>query len=122
MKNLMTRKLVFGVLMMFVLVFGVQGIADALTLTLGSDKVQSNIANSAFEIEFKVGLKPDTTQIKNDDGKLVDDAGMRIDAQGYLVTVIDGKDYRNTTITQATNSVSDLVPPTPKHTGSTKRT
>ena len=33
MKNLMTRKIVFGMLMMLVLAFGVQGIAEALTLT-----------------------------------------------------------------------------------------
>ena len=30
MKNLMTRKLVFGVLMAFVLAFGVQGVCEAL--------------------------------------------------------------------------------------------
>ena len=33
MKNLTTRKLVFGVLMAFVLAFGVQGIVDAQTGT-----------------------------------------------------------------------------------------
>ena len=99
MNNLTTRKIVLGMLMALVLTFSVQGIADALTLTHVSDRVQSNLEDSEFEIKFSVGLKSDTTQIKNDDGKLVNDGGtQRIDSQGYLVTVIDGKDYRNTTI------------------------
>ena len=114
MNNLTTRKIVLGMLMVLVLAFSVQGIADALTLTHVSDRVQSNLEDSEFEIKFSVGLKSDTTQIKNDDGKLVNDGGtQRIDSQGYLVTVIDGKDYRNTTITNASSSTDDLVPPTP---------
>ena len=114
MNNLTTRKIVLGMLMALVLTFSVQGIADALTLTHVSDRVQSNLEDSEFEIKFSVGLKSDTTQIKNDDGKLVNDGGtQRIDSQGYLVTVIDGKDYRNTTITNASSSTDDLVPPTP---------
>ena len=114
MNNLTTRKIVLGMLMALVLTFSVQGIADALTLTHVSDRVQSNLEDSEFEIKFSVGLKSDTTQIKNDDGKLVNDGGtQRIDSQGYLVTVIDGKDYRNTKITNASSSTDDLVPPTP---------
>ena len=104
----------FGVLVAFVLALGVQGIVEALTLTRTSDRVQSNIVNSEFEITFSIGLKSDTTQIKNDDGKLVNDGGVqRIDSQGYTVTVIDGRDYRNTTITTAETSANQLVPPTP---------
>ena len=97
MNNLTTRKIVLGMLMALVLTFSVQGTADALIPTPVSDKVQSNLEDSEFEISFSVGLKSDTTQIKNDDGKLINDDGtQRIDSQGYEVTVIDGKDYRNT--------------------------
>ena len=106
-----TRKGYIGLLMTLVLALGVQGIADALTLTHVSDRVQSNLADSTFEITFSVGLKSDTTPIKDNNGKLINDSGARIDAQGYLVTVIDGKDYRNTTITA--DNASNLVPPTP---------
>ena len=54
MTNLTTRNIVFGILMAFVLAFGVQGMADALTLTRTSDRVQSNIENSEFEITFSL--------------------------------------------------------------------
>ncbi len=40
MKDLMTRKIVLGLLMTLVLAFGVQGIADALTLTKGNGDFQ----------------------------------------------------------------------------------
>ena len=109
--------------MALVLVFSVQGVADALTLKYESDRVQSNIERAEFEITFSLGLKPDTTAIKDDNGKLVTDndsdndgtidSPRRIDSHGYLVEVIDGRDYRTTTITTANSSAAQLVPPTP---------
>ena len=39
------------------MVLGVVGIADALTLTRVSDRVQSKLEDSTFEITFRVGLK-----------------------------------------------------------------
>ena len=118
MNNLTTRKIVLGMLMALVLAFSVLGTpADAVTLTHVSDRVQSNIENSTFEITFSVGLKSDTTAIKNDQGKLIDDgtvgstvafaatAAVRIDSKGYLVTVINGKDYRLTTISADANDL-----------------
>ena len=110
MKNqLFTKHSFLGILISLVLAFSVQDIADALTLTEVSDKVQSNIETAEFEISFSVGLKSDTTAIKNDDGKLIKDstatggaANARIDSQGYLVVPKDGVDRRTTTVTLAT--------------------
>ena len=110
-----TQNLFIGVLMGLVMVFGMQDIAEALTLRATSDKVQSNLENSEFEISFSVGLKSDTTPIKNDAGKLIDDGdpAVRIDSSGYLVTETPraGTAYRNT---GTESTVRDnLVPPVP---------
>ena len=61
MNNLTTRKIVLGMLMALVLAFSVQGIADALTLTPVSDKVQSKLEGSKFEMSFSVGLNSNAT-------------------------------------------------------------
>ena len=60
MNNLTTRKIVLGLLMALVLAFSVQGIADALTLTEVSDKVQSKRLGESFEITFSAGLTRST--------------------------------------------------------------
>ena len=57
MKNLMTQKHIFGVLMVFVLAFSITGtgIADPLRLTSRSDTIQEKRPNDApFEIQFSV--------------------------------------------------------------------
>ena len=58
MNNLTTRKIVLGMLMVLVLAFSVQGIADALSLSATSDTVQSKrgVTGVDFEVEFSVGL------------------------------------------------------------------
>lgn len=58
MKNLMTRKLVFGMLMAFVLVFSVQGIADAITrITKSASRDHQVVSISQeFTISFSVGV------------------------------------------------------------------
>ena len=62
MKNLMTRKIVFGMLMTLVLVFSVQGIADALRLSAVSERVQSKRLGASFEIQFSTTLNSSVTK------------------------------------------------------------
>ena len=57
MNILTTRKIALGLLIAFVLAFSVQDTAEALTLTQTSQKVQSGLVNSEFEIQFSIGLK-----------------------------------------------------------------
>ena len=108
MKNLMTRKIFLGMLMTLVLAFGVQGIADALTLSATSDIVQSKRDGSSFEISFSVGLTSDT-RAENTAGDRVDatDEMTRIDSQGYKVfDASDGREYR---ISAAASSLSGTL-------------
>ena len=58
MKNLTPRKNVLGILMVLVLAFSVQGIADALTFgTNRSGDFQTVLPNDDFKITFSVSLK-----------------------------------------------------------------
>ena len=52
MKHLMTQKIVFGLLMAFVLALGMQGISDALTLTKGSGDLLNANDDTTFTITF----------------------------------------------------------------------
>ena len=45
MKNLMTQRFVFGLLMALVLVFSVQGVADALTFGRSSPRSSGDLAD-----------------------------------------------------------------------------
>ena len=56
MKNLMTRRIVLGLLMTLVLAFSVQGIANALTLTKGDGDFQNANDDVSFTITFTAGL------------------------------------------------------------------
>ena len=101
MKNLMTRKIVLGMLMTLVLAFGVQSISDALTLSATSDVVQSKRVGSSFEITFSVGLTSDT-RAYNTARDLVNagyngnaEGTQRIDSSGYKVfDASDNREYR----------------------------
>ena len=101
MNNLTTRKIVLGTLMVLVLAFSVQGIADALTFgTSRSGDLQTASEKQDFKITFSVSPASNTTAIK-DNGNLIKDststggeAGARIDSSGYLVVEIDGSEYR----------------------------
>ena len=99
MKNLMTRKLVLGMFMAFVLAFGVVGIAEALKLTATSDTVQSQRTerlDGPFTIKFSVGLTGQKS-VNNTRNKRVnaDDGVTRIDSSGYeVIDLANGRTYR----------------------------
>ena len=104
MKNLMTRKLLFGMLMTLVLAFSVQGIADALTF--GTSRSGDNAVisiNQPFTIRFSVDPKtpvagnPRTTRASTTDIEYA--AGTRTHpgdpdpiTRNFTVTV-DANDY-----------------------------
>ena len=117
MKNLMTRKHIFGVLMVFVLGFSVQGVCDPLYITPRSNLVQTKSPNDPpFEITFSVHLNspaiayndgsprkrvtdgntqapdPDPTIIRVTDSE--DANFIRIDSQGYRVKTVAGTERR----------------------------
>ena len=71
-----------------VLVLGVQGAANALTLSKTSGDFQTKPAGGPFEITFSVRLDSNTTKIYNTDGRQVDEYGNVIDSSGYLVKYI----------------------------------
>ena len=132
MNNLTTRKIVFGMLMALVLAFSVQGIADAADLPLSktSGDLQTKSEDETFKITFSVGIRSNTTPIRNSDRELIDDGtsslttpntatpsttplGTRIDSNGYLIAEIDGKDYRLTAPINADTSGLGEIPPSP---------
>ena len=112
MKNLMTRKHFFGLLMAFVLAFGVTGIADAFPLTRISPQVQSKSQGEKFEITFSAGLKGSTRAYNNATPRRLVNSGVTappapatiaegtntIDAQGFIVTYINNISYRTTAV------------------------
>ena len=101
MSNLTTRKIVLGLLMVLVLAFSVQGIADALTFgtSRSGDLATESPTPNDFDIRFSVSLKGNTTPIR-DNGELVSDNGTRIDSSGYPVfDASDGNAYRTTSTT-----------------------
>ena len=96
-----------GVLMACVLMFGVQGVVDALTLSKTSGDLQSKAVGSSLEISFSVGLK--SRQPIREDGQLVtEDLATRIDSSGYKVQEAgNGSVYRtteNNTLTAITDT------------------
>ena len=103
MSNLTTRKIVLGLLMVLVLAFSVQGIADALTFgTSRSGDFNVVLPNQDFTISFQVTPGSDTTPITSA-GKLVsDDGSTRIDSAGYQVSVAsNNREYRLSTAANA---------------------
>ena len=129
MKNLMTRKLVFGMLMTLVLAFSVTGtgIADPLRLTSRSDTIQEKRPNDApFEIQFSVqpngniiAYNDESPRRRVTDGNTLGaeanavrapdttDA-IRIDSSGYQVRTVSGTERR--LLPSATNN--DALMPT----------
>ena len=91
----LTRKGYIGLLMAFVLALGVQGVAEALTLTKQSGDLQSKPAGSTFEITFSVSLESNTTKIYDSTtGQQTDEYGNTIDSSGYLIHYVGGKARR----------------------------
>ena len=102
----MTRKLLFGMLMVLVLAFSVQGIADALTFrdkTSSSGDLATELPSpNDFDIKFSVSLGSNTTKIYNAADELVSDTGDRIDSSGYTVfDASNGREYRLSTAANA---------------------
>ena len=130
MKNLMTRKIVLGMLMTLVLAFGVPDVTDAVTVDIntnapdfaaGSRTVDVRSGES-FEITFTFKLNS-RTRITNTDGRQTDDghpglgsttagspSGLRrVDSAGYYVVRIGSTDYRILLTTGVTPSVADYI-------------
>ena len=119
MNNLTTRKIVLGLLIVLVLAFSVQGIADAADLPLSktSGDLQTISVGDQFVISFNVGIRSNTTGIFNAQRQLIDDgrsytdrtaganAEQRIDGQGYQVTQAGNRVLRLTNVT----ATSDLT-------------
>ena len=113
MKNLMTRKIVFGMLMMLVLAFSRQGVCDPLKLTERSDTTQVKQPTDApFEIQFSVQLNSNATAYNDasprrrvTDGNVLGaettatrapttDFAIRIDSSGYQVATVNNTERR----------------------------
>ena len=96
MNNLTTRKIVLGLLMALVLVFSVQGIADAVEFGEATGDLQTITEESGlFTITVPVTLGDNDTAIMNAANQLVSDDGRtRIDSSGYKVRDIGGIEYR----------------------------
>ena len=99
MSNLTTRKIVLGTLMVLVLAFSVQGIADALSFRESrTGDLQTIVINNEFTISLTVVPGSNTTPIigtGTNAGKLVsasDTPGgpTRINRSGYTVEEIGG--------------------------------
>ena len=106
MKNqLFTKHSFLGMLMGLVLAFSVSGIADAAHLPLSktSGDLQTESVGEPFEITFSVGVRSNTTAIKNDQNQLTDEDGNLIDSAGYQVAQSGNRLLRTTTVTSATD-------------------
>ena len=124
MNNLTTRKIVLGMLMMLVLVFSVQGIADALTFRATSSETQSARMGSRFNISFSISpggnnviaYHPTYSNRRINAGNHGNE--QYIDSDGYEVTYIGETRtfYRNTTGTPESNPPGGLVVVDPRPT------
>ena len=94
MSNLTTRKIVLGLLMVLVLAFSVQGIADAVEFGVATGDLQTIIVESdIFTITVPVTLNDDATAI-TDNGNDVDEKGNLINSSGYKIVKIGNDDFR----------------------------
>ena len=93
MKNLMTRKLLFGMLMVLVLAFSVQGIADALTFrdhTSSDGDLRTLLPNDPFTIKFSVNptTSKDIFDSSTPKRQTSEDRTTLIDRSGYTVRAV----------------------------------
>ena len=98
MKHLIRPKIGFGMLIMLILVFSVQGIADALTFKESrTGDLQTLLPNDTFTIKFSVNLTSpkDIFDTNMTPKRQEDEAGDDIDSSGYEVTLVDNTYYRN---------------------------
>lgn len=88
MKNLMTRKLVFGVLVACVLALSVQGVAEAATFgTSRSGDLDTVLIDQEFKITFNVKLNSSISVA----------SGIKVATQSLITTVVDSGGNSNTT-------------------------
>ena len=112
MNNLTTRKIVLGLLMVLVLAFSVQGIADALTFRESRTGDLQTIVTTDFEFTVSLTVVPgsNTTRITNSDGDLVsDDGSTRINSSGYPIVEIAGGVYRTSSAADSVNGFRRLT-------------
>ena len=124
MNNLTTRKIVLGMLMTLVLAFGVEGVAEAITLLKPVSEIdQSKRLGQKFEITFTATLQSNAIAYNtarkrvsdhNDLGTISAATG-RIDSSGYRVyEATNSREYRHST--GATALTGDLfVDPRPSY-------
>ena len=119
-----TRNLFVGVLMGLVMVFGVQEICEALTLTQTSSPVQSKRMGSTFEMTFRVGLTGNKVQNHPDYSRRRINANdhtapyQYIDSHGYEVDYIEetSSSYRTLTADPtAPTGAAFVVDPFPQY-------
>ena len=96
MKNLTTRKIVFGMLVTFVLAFSVQGIADALTFKESrSGDLQTLLPGEEFTIKFSINPGGSGSDIFDDftpkKRQVTEDLITLIDSSGYTVKAVTTK-------------------------------
>ena len=111
--KLFTKNIALGLLVAFVLALGVQGIADALTLTARSSVNQSERMGFPFDISFSVGVTGNTEQKDRENRNRRINANdhaspyQLIDSSGYEVFYIGTttRSYRITTETPSSRSM-----------------
>ena len=113
MNNLTTRKIVLGLLMTLVLVFSVQGIADALTISAISNTTPGDlgtlVTDSNFTISFTITENRETT---DGDSTTYYDAGYlsRLRLTGGTITTINGETTSGVTSYTATEGQTNELP------------
>ena len=108
MNNLTTRKIVLGMLMALVLMFSMQGIAEAITKFTKTSSTDKQIASiqQPFTIGFSVSLQ-DKQRIPDNAGTgYVDQDGPAIDSNGYF---LDGNGFYKNAANQSIDSSGYLL-------------
>ena len=109
MKNLTIGKLALGVLMMFVLVLGVQSIADALTFqdhNQSDGDLQTLYPGARFTISFRVNLTAPAQKTNLEGRRVAENGTTLINSTGYEVAYINNRAYRLTATPSGTLVVS----------------
>ena len=110
-KTNILRKTAFGLLVGLMWMLGVQGVAVGADLPLakGSGDFQEKTPGNRFDITFSISPRSNTTDIKNDNNKLVTDGRAitnpnvsantqaRINRSGYLIMDVGRTEYRTGT-------------------------
>ena len=118
MNNLTTRKIVLGMLMTLVLAFGMQDVADAVTVSVSTNIPDAGQGVSTIQVkpdqEFEITLTVDLqgrTRIRDTSNRYVTDTGQRVDSSGiYKVTDISvGTNMREFQTLQTTAANGDSL-------------